>query len=57
LATSPLLESIGGRYFENCNEAVIVNERPANYQGVAAYSLSEDNASMLWDSSVKLLDW
>src|SRR5206468_63271 len=28
-ATSPLLEGIGGRYFEDCNEAQIVDERGA----------------------------
>jgi len=56
LATSPLLEGIGGRYFENCNEAAMVDERPPNYQGVAAYSLSQENAIRLWDTSIKLLD-
>ena len=55
LATSPLLENTGGRYFEDCNEATVVTERPADYRGVAAYSLDEDNANRLWDISVKLL--
>lgn len=55
LASSPLLEKIGGRYFENCNEAAIVTKMPTNYEGVAGYSLDKDNADRLWDTSVKLL--
>ncbi len=27
LAASPLLDGVGGRYFENCNEAVVVESR------------------------------
>lgn len=56
LATSPLLEGIGGHYFENCNEAMTVTSRPSNYEGVAAYALDLDNANRLWDISVHLLD-
>lgn len=55
LATSPLLEGIGGRYFENCNEAETVTRRPDNYQGVAAYALDPDNADRLWEQSLTLL--
>ncbi|MET0637299.1 MAG: SDR family NAD(P)-dependent oxidoreductase [Chitinophagaceae bacterium] len=55
LATSPLLEKIGGRYFEDCNEATVVTKRPEDYRGVAFYSLEEENASRLWDISVRLL--
>ena len=55
LATSPLLEGIGGRYFENCNEAMTVTTRPDNYEGVAAYALDLDNANRLWDISLDLL--
>ena len=29
LATSPLLDGIGGRYFNDCNEAVVVDHRPS----------------------------
>lgn len=56
LATSPLLEGIGGHYFENCNEAMTVTTRPDNYEGVAAYALDLDNANRLWDISLDLLD-
>ena len=33
LAASPLLDGVGGRYFEDCAEAPIVTERPADYSG------------------------
>ncbi|MCC3159761.1 SDR family NAD(P)-dependent oxidoreductase [Hymenobacter sp. 15J16-1T3B] len=48
LAASPLLEGIGGRYFEDCNEAATVFRRPADYRGVAAYALNAANAERLW---------
>jgi NAD(P)-dependent dehydrogenase (short-subunit alcohol dehydrogenase family) len=38
VATAPLLDGIGGRYFEDCNEAV-VGELSARH-GVAAYALA-----------------
>jgi NAD(P)-dependent dehydrogenase (short-subunit alcohol dehydrogenase family) len=53
LATSPLLEGIGGRYFENCNEAKL-NAPPA-IDGVAAYALNSENASRLWQMSAHML--
>lgn len=37
LATSPLLDGIGGKYFDDCNEAEL-NE-PGGRPGVAAYAL------------------
>jgi NAD(P)-dependent dehydrogenase (short-subunit alcohol dehydrogenase family) len=46
LATSPLLAGIGGRYFEDCNEA-LPNE-PGTRTGVAPYALDEGNAERLW---------
>ena len=49
LAVSPLLDGIGGRYFEDCNEAAIVSEKPSNFGGgVAPYALDPDNAARLW---------
>ncbi|WP_232662633.1 SDR family NAD(P)-dependent oxidoreductase [Pseudonocardia sp. TRM90224] len=53
LATSPLLEGIGGRYFDDCNEA-LPNE-PGTRTGVAAYALDEDAAAQLWDVTVRTL--
>ncbi|MGB3357129.1 MAG: oxidoreductase, partial [Mycobacterium sp.] len=57
LAASPLLEGIGGRYFENNNEADVVTERPENLgraSGVAQYALDDDNASRLWRAASSL---
>ena len=48
LAASPLLDGVGGRYFEDCTEAPVVTERPADYGGVAAYALDPGNAERLW---------
>jgi NAD(P)-dependent dehydrogenase (short-subunit alcohol dehydrogenase family) len=55
LATSPLLEGIGGRYFADCNEAAIVPQRTKDYSGVAPYALNPDNADRLWEESLRLL--
>ncbi len=48
LAASPLLSGVGGRYFEDCNEAPVVDSRPADFTGVAPYALDADNARRLW---------
>jgi NAD(P)-dependent dehydrogenase (short-subunit alcohol dehydrogenase family) len=53
VATSPLLEGIGGRYFEDCNEAGL-NE-PGTRRGVAAYALDPEAAARLWQVSVETL--
>jgi NAD(P)-dependent dehydrogenase (short-subunit alcohol dehydrogenase family) len=56
LATSPLLEGIGGRYFDDCNEAETVSRRPdVPTAGVAPYALDPDNAERLWEVSLELL--
>ena len=55
LAASPLLAGVGGRYFEDCNEAPVVTQRPADYRGVAAYALDPILAQRLWDDTVKML--
>src|SRR5690242_3273816 len=31
LAASPLLDGVGGRYFEDCNEAAVVFRRPTDF--------------------------
>ena len=57
LAASPLLEGIGGRYFEDCNEALAVVRRPTDFSGgVAPYALSEDNATRLGLLAEELLN-
>jgi NAD(P)-dependent dehydrogenase (short-subunit alcohol dehydrogenase family) len=56
LAASPLVEGVGGRYFEDCNEAPVVDKRPeAGMGGVARYALDSDNAERLWDLSLELI--
>ncbi|GIJ65481.1 SDR family NAD(P)-dependent oxidoreductase [Virgisporangium ochraceum] len=53
LATSPLLEGVGGRYFEDCNEAG--PNRPGERTGVAAYALDPEAARRLWTVSEESL--
>ena len=56
LAASPLLAGIGGRYFEDCNEAPVVHRRSeTTIAGVAPYSLDPANAERLWELSSKLI--
>ena len=54
LATSPQLEGVGARYFEDCNEARRVARREGS-RGVAPYALDPDNAERLWEVSLDLL--
>ncbi|MGJ6969092.1 SDR family NAD(P)-dependent oxidoreductase [Streptosporangium sp. G11] len=53
VATSPLLEGIGGRYFEDCNEAG--RNQPGSRSGVAAYALDPEAAARLWQVSIETL--
>jgi NAD(P)-dependent dehydrogenase (short-subunit alcohol dehydrogenase family) len=55
VATSPELEGIGGRYFEDVNEAPTVERRGPDYTGVAPYALDRANADRLWDYATELL--
>jgi hypothetical protein len=57
LAASPLVTGVGGRYFEDCNEAPVVAEPELFGGGVAPYALDPENAERLWDRSLELLDW
>ena len=54
VATSPQLEGIGGRYFEDCNEASRRRPRPRDPPpaGVAPYALDPDAAKRLWELSL-----
>ncbi|MGB6520369.1 MAG: SDR family NAD(P)-dependent oxidoreductase [Candidatus Cybelea sp.] len=56
LAASPLLEGIGGRYFEDCNEAQPVYERPPGFgtKGYAPYALDPANAERLWNLALEM---
>jgi len=53
VATSPLLDRVGGRYFEDCNEAEVGRLSARN--GVAAYALDPEAAARLWQVSVDTL--
>ncbi|MFJ6080009.1 SDR family NAD(P)-dependent oxidoreductase [Streptomyces sp. NPDC092369] len=55
LATSPLLDGVGGRYFTDCNETEVVDRRSGTLQGVARYAVDADNARRLWILSQELL--
>jgi NAD(P)-dependent dehydrogenase (short-subunit alcohol dehydrogenase family) len=68
VATTPLLDGIGGRYFEDCNQAPVLDSLspgtgrpdpgtygPMQQGGVAAYALDPENASRLWDVSLAML--
>ncbi|MFC4589128.1 SDR family NAD(P)-dependent oxidoreductase [Sphaerisporangium corydalis] len=53
VATSPLLEGVGGRYFEDCAEAR--PHVPGTSGGVAAHALDPEAAERLWRLSLDLL--
>jgi NAD(P)-dependent dehydrogenase (short-subunit alcohol dehydrogenase family) len=59
LAVSPQLEGVGGRYFEDCNEAEVLMKRaegPDAMRGVAWYALDPGLAERLWEESLRMLD-
>ncbi|WP_036323033.1 SDR family NAD(P)-dependent oxidoreductase [Microbispora sp. ATCC PTA-5024] len=53
VATSPLLDGVGGRYFEDCNEAGPHQE--GTRRGVASYALDPEAAALLWQVSIDTL--
>ncbi|MCU1526291.1 MAG: oxidoreductase [Frondihabitans sp.] len=55
LAASPLVEGVGGRYFENASEAAALTRREEGSAGVAPFALDAANASRLWEVSLALL--
>lgn len=57
VATSPQLDGIGGRYFEDCNPAqpLPADFSPEAASGVAPYALDPENASRLWEVSERLI--
>ncbi|MGC4864829.1 SDR family NAD(P)-dependent oxidoreductase [Micromonospora sp. DT53] len=56
LAASPLLDGVGGRYFEDCNESPTLTAPPEMFgKGVAAWAVDADNAAQLWDVAKGLL--
>jgi NAD(P)-dependent dehydrogenase (short-subunit alcohol dehydrogenase family) len=58
LAVSPQLEGVGGRYFEDCNEAETLmkgREGGAAMGGVGWYALDATIAKRLWEESLRML--
>ncbi len=53
VATSPLLEGLSGRYFENCDEAL--PSTGGVLSGVAAYAQDSEAAAQLWKVSEETL--
>ncbi|MER7440920.1 SDR family NAD(P)-dependent oxidoreductase [Micromonospora avicenniae] len=53
VATWPGLAGVGGRYFEDCDEASL--NQPGTNRGVAAYALDPEAAEQLWRASLDLL--
>lgn len=56
LASSALLDGVGGLYFEDCNEAPVVYERSTDFRGVAPYALNPANAERLWNLADHLVN-
>jgi hypothetical protein len=57
LACSPLLEGIGGRYFDDCNEAEVVDRRPTvPVRGLAPYAIDPANGERLWKISLRMIE-
>ena len=54
LAASPQVQGVGGRYFEDCHEAEVVDELQG-LSGVLPHALDPDAARRLWDVSQDLL--
>jgi NAD(P)-dependent dehydrogenase (short-subunit alcohol dehydrogenase family) len=53
VATRPELEGVGGRYFEDCNQALPYD--PEVRGGVTAYALDPEAAARLWQVSLDTL--
>jgi NAD(P)-dependent dehydrogenase (short-subunit alcohol dehydrogenase family) len=55
LAASPLVASVGGRYFEDCNEAPVVSEPELFGGGVNPWALDPESAQRLWELSIPFI--
>ncbi|OKK23409.1 oxidoreductase [Streptomyces sp. CB02488] len=57
VAASPLLDGVSGRYFQNSNEAPVIDPalfaREAEPVGVAPHALDPESAARLWDLSAR----
>jgi NAD(P)-dependent dehydrogenase (short-subunit alcohol dehydrogenase family) len=57
VAVSPELEGVGGRYYDDCQEAPVVDRRPDGdwLYGVARYAVDPAGAERLWEVSLRML--
>jgi NAD(P)-dependent dehydrogenase (short-subunit alcohol dehydrogenase family) len=55
LATWPGLRGVGGRYFEDCHEAEVVDQVRDGLHGVCGYALDPEAAERLWAVSTSLV--
>ncbi|TWP50643.1 SDR family NAD(P)-dependent oxidoreductase [Lentzea tibetensis] len=53
VATSPALDGVGGKYFEDCAEAGL--NVPGERTGVAPYAIDPESAARLWKVSEEIL--
>jgi NAD(P)-dependent dehydrogenase (short-subunit alcohol dehydrogenase family) len=56
LAASPLVDGVTGRYFADCNEAVLLKDDARDLAGVAPHALDPVSADRLWEASLQLLE-
>ena len=54
MAASPEVEGVTGRYYEDCAQAPVIDQRAGHTGGVAPYALDHANADRLWQISEKL---
>src|SRR6201996_5911673 len=54
MAASPEVEGVTGRYFEDCAQAPLIDQRAGHTGGVAPYALDHANADRLWQISENL---
>jgi NAD(P)-dependent dehydrogenase (short-subunit alcohol dehydrogenase family) len=55
VATSPALEGVGGRYFEDCEEAPLREDGEEARSGVRRWALDPVAAERLWDASLAMV--
>lgn len=54
-AASPLVDGVSGRYFDDCQEAPVIDPTAGETAGVAGWALDPDQAARLWSESTRLL--
>lgn len=55
LAASPVVDGVTGRYFEDAQEAPVVENPQVGGTGVAAWAVDRAGAERLWDETLRLL--